>query len=62
LVPSLIQKVISGWTNYSCKVTSQRISVKKMGNRGTKSDFISVKAQRINGSWCIKFNTFKIYS
>ena len=28
----------------------------KMGNRGSKSDFLieSVKEQRVDGSWCIK--------
>jgi hypothetical protein len=37
-------------------VISQKIDEKKMGNRGSKSDFIikSVKEQRVDGSWFIK--------
>jgi hypothetical protein len=57
LVPSYIRKAISGWTNHSCMVTSQKISEKKMGYRGSKSDpysLTSVKEQRIDGSWYIK--------
>jgi len=34
-------------------VTSQKIYEKGMGNRGSKSDnLISVKEQRVDGSWC----------
>lgn len=43
--------------NYSCKVISQKISEKKMGNRGSKSVVCKnaiVKEQRVYGSWCIK--------
>ena len=38
-------------------VISQKIDEKKMGYRGSKSDFItkSVKEQRVDGSWCINF-------
>jgi hypothetical protein len=39
LVPSYSRKAISGWINYPCMVTSQEIDEKKMGNRGSKSDF-----------------------
>jgi hypothetical protein len=40
LVPNYIRKIISGWTNYSGTVISQKISEKIMGYRGSKSDFI----------------------
>ena len=57
-VPNYIWKCISGWTNYSGKVTSPKMSENKMDNRGSKSDFRSnlnyVKEQRVDGSWCIK--------
>ena len=45
-------------------VTSQKISEKIMGNRGSKSDSkISVKEQRVDGSWFIDYsNEFKVYS
>jgi len=47
-------------------VISQKIDEKKMGNRGSKSDFIikSVKEQRLDGSWFIKhkINKLKVYS
>ncbi len=67
LVPSYSRKVISGWSNYPCTVISQEIDEKKMGNRGSKSDFIieSVKEQRVDGSWCIakiRPYAFKVYS
>ena len=57
-VPSYTRKGISGWTNYSCKVTSLKASEKNEGNRGSKSVicgqkfYIAVKEQRVNGSWC----------
>jgi hypothetical protein len=64
LVPSYSRKAVSGWTNHSCKVTSQKASEKNVGYRGSKSiiDYfnpasrksIIVKEQRVDGSWCIK--------
>jgi len=56
MVPSYSRKAISGWSNYPCTVISQKIDEKKMGNRGSKSDFIieSVKEQRVDGSRCKK--------
>jgi hypothetical protein len=56
MVPSYSRKTISGWSNSPCTVISQEIDEKKMGNRGSKSDFImeSVKEQRVDGSWCIE--------
>lgn len=52
-VPSYIRKDISGWTNYSCMVTSLKASEKNVGNRGSKSAIFNntaVKEQRVNGS------------
>ena len=54
-VPSYTRKGISGWTNYSCTVTSLKASEKNVGNRGSKSaicENIVVKEQRVYGSWC----------
>ncbi len=78
LIPSYIWKIVSGWSNYSCKVISQKIYENIMENRGSKSDFnpglsntkelrfISVKEQRVNGSWhkgdLADFYVFKMYS
>ncbi len=50
---------MSGWSNYSCKVKSQKIDENKMGNRESKSVCFTifkstiVKEQRVYGSWCI---------
>lgn len=52
-VPSHIRKIIGGWSNYSCMVTSLKASEKNVGNRGSKSiiyESIVVKEQRVNGS------------
>lgn len=56
MVLSYSRKAISGWNNYPCTVISHKIDEKKMGNRGSKSEFISnsVKEQRADGNWCIK--------
>ena len=61
-VPSNIRKIISGWTNHSEKVISCNMSENEMGNRGSKSVFLSetVKEQRIEGSWFI-YELKKIY-
>ena len=52
MVLNYSRKVISGWINYPCTVISHEIDEKKMGNRGSKSEFISdsVKEQRADGS------------
>ena len=53
LIPSYSRKIISGPTNHWCKVTSQKISEKIMGYRGSKSvifNNIAVKEQRVDGS------------
>lgn len=57
IVPNYNRKVISGWSNYSGKVTSYKMSENEMGYRGSKSDLIikSVKEQRVDGSW-VAFN------
>jgi LAGLIDADG DNA endonuclease family/Cytochrome C oxidase subunit II, periplasmic domain len=54
LIPNYIRKSISGWTNHSDKVTSQKRSENEMGNRGSKSVNYAVKEQRVDGSWYIK--------
>jgi hypothetical protein len=64
LVPSNSWKIIRGWTNHSCMVTSQKMIEREMDNRGSKSDiYMSVKEQRVDGSW-YKRNSFvfKVYS
>jgi hypothetical protein len=71
LIPSYNRKAISGWNNYPCMVTSQKMSENEMGYRGSKSEFLnpqpnrdSVKEQRVDGSYCIKSKSFaiKVYS
>lgn len=57
-VPSYSWKAISRWSNHSCKVTSLKASEKNVGYRGSKSviyttpESITVKEQRVYGSWC----------
>jgi len=41
LVPNRGRKATGGWINYSCMVISQKMIEKEMGNRGSKSDFIT---------------------
>jgi len=55
MIPNYNRKIISGWSNHSCMVTSHKIDENQMGYRGSKSDFIikSVKEQRVDGSWWI---------
>lgn len=53
-VSNYIWKVICGWTNHSCMVTTLKMKETKIGNRGSKSintNFI-VKELRVDGS-CI---------
>lgn len=54
MVPSHNRKIMSVWTNHLCMVISHKMSKNKMGNRGSKSNFITkfVKEQRVNGNWC----------
>ena len=57
LIPSCNWKVVGGWSNYSGMVTSQKMSENEMENRGSKSVIsknITVKEQRVDGSWRIK--------
>ena len=54
IIPSLIRKYLSGQNNYLGMVTSHKISENKIGYRGSKSGIISVKEQRVDGSWFIK--------
>jgi len=54
LIPSHIWKYMSGWSNYSGIVTSQKIIERAMGYRGSKSEVFantSVKEQRVDGSY-----------
>ena len=63
LVPSHIWKYMSGWTNYSGMVTSQNIYESLIGNRGSKSvisESITVKEQRVDGSYIGYLNKKKI--
>ena len=66
MVPNCNRNVTSGWSNYSCKVTSQNTSEKNVGYRGSKSVIsnITVKEQRVDGSWDKNINifVFKVYS
>ena len=66
MIPSYSRKAISGWTNYSGKVTSQKILERGMEYRGSKSAIcksIAVKEQRVDGSWYKnKKLVFKVYS
>lgn len=55
LIPNYVWKYISGWSNYSCMVISQKVYENIMGNRGSKSrEFIKiynkplVKEQRVD--------------
>ena len=73
LIPSHIWKYMSGWTNYSGKVTSQKMIEREIGNRGSKSAFnnviysgaaklnnsllLAVKEQRVDGSY-VESNIF----
>lgn len=54
LIPTSTRKGWTGWTNDSCKVTSQKMIEKKMGYCGSKSVIyksVAVKEQRLDGSW-----------
>jgi len=53
LVPSYSWKAISGWANHSCTVISQNMIEREMEYRGSKSDNISVKEQRVDGHRCV---------
>jgi len=54
LVPSYSWKAICGWTNHSCMVTSQKMIVREIDYRGSNSENISVKEQRVDGHKCVK--------
>ena len=56
MVSSYSRKAISGQTNPLGKVTSYMMNESEIGNRGSKSEIqfyqkISVKEQRVDGSW-----------
>jgi hypothetical protein len=60
MIPSYSRKAISGQSNYLGKVTSHIMKETEMGYRGSKSEIlsipipnrISVKEQRVDGSYC----------
>ena len=54
MIPNYTRKAICGWSNYSGKVTNQKMIENEMGYRGSKSALVSstVKEQRVNGSCC----------
>lgn len=56
VVPSCNWKVTSGWTNYSCMVISQKNPEREVGNRGSKSEMLSEKEQRVYGNWHAVFS------
>jgi hypothetical protein len=68
LIPSSSRKAISGWTNYSGMVISQKMIENEMGYRGSKSEIqspqpneFSVNEQRVDGSYLgIKHNISKL--
>jgi len=59
MIPNYSWKTISGWTNHSDKVISHKMKETEMGYRGSKSEIlqtqspnrVSVKEQRVDGSW-----------
>ena len=62
LVPNHYWKIMSGWSNYSCTVISQKMIEKEMGYRGSKlitnfyiptsqNKLVIVKEQRVDGSY-----------
>jgi len=60
-IPNYSRKTICGQTNYLGKVTSPKMMETEMDNRGSKSEIqypqpniISVKEQRVDGSWSKK--------
>ena len=62
--PSYSRKAISGQNNYLGKVISHIMKETEMGYRGSKSEIlsipipnrISVKEQRVDGSYCTNIN------
>lgn len=63
MILNYIRKIISGWSNYSGKVTSQKIDENKMGYRGSKSGLIikPVKEQRVDGRRSMEICNSKIF-
>nr|YP_010424038.1 hypothetical protein NQV51_mgp17 [Aspergillus sclerotioniger]USH57637.1 hypothetical protein [Aspergillus sclerotioniger] len=62
-IPSHNRKIVGGWSNYSGKVISLKMSENKMDDRGSKSaicENIVVKEQRVDGSWFIKPNLINL--
>src|SRR5215469_1293442 len=64
IIPSYNRKVISGQNNYLGMVISYKMSENEMGYRGSKSEIrhpspkrITVKEQRVDGSWFLAQQT-----
>ena len=55
-IPSYFRKNISLWFNSSCEVINKENPEKEVGYRGSKSDILSVKEQRVYGSWRAVFS------
>ncbi len=55
MVPSQNRKILSGWSNDPCMVTTHKIDENQIGYRGSKSKLSQwlnfVKEQRVYGSW-----------
>ena len=51
MIPNHSGNTVSGWINYSCKVTSHKIYESEMEYRGSKSGLVPVKEQRVDGSY-----------
>ena len=54
MIPNQSRKTLCGWINNSCRVTSHKIDENKIGNCGSKSVALTVKEQRVDGSWGIE--------
>jgi hypothetical protein len=64
MVPSHNRKIMSGWSNDPCMVTTHKIDENQIGYRGSKSKLSEwlnfVKEQRVDGSWYINKMQFLI--
>jgi len=68
MIPSYSRKAISGQNNYLGMVTSHIMNENEMGYRGSKSEIlaipipnrISVKEQRVDGSYCTNIKNMQL--
>ena len=66
MIPNYSRKMVSGWSNYSGMVKSQKMNESKMGDRGSKSNnffpkrigkgYVFVKEQRVDGNLLVFSN------